>query len=98
MDVTDWFLLLSPAERRNDDTVLDRRHADGRAWTSGNAVTPLVHGAVYYAELIRCLARVRAGDLVLFTDWAWRPRPGPGRVRRDGLSRAVRGGLPPAVC
>ncbi len=71
MAVTDWFL--SPAERRNDDTELDRRHPEGQAWTSGNAVTPLVHGAVYYAELVRCLARVGHGDVVLFTDWRGDP-------------------------
>ena len=71
MDVAEWFLLA--AERRNDATRLDRRHEDGAAWTSGNAVTPLVHGATYFAELTRCLSLVGPGDLVLFTDWRGDP-------------------------
>jgi phosphatidylserine/phosphatidylglycerophosphate/cardiolipin synthase-like enzyme len=71
MTATDWYL--SARERHNPATALDRRHADGEAWTSGNEVTPLVHGAVYFRELLSCLARVRAGDLVLFTDWRGDP-------------------------
>ena len=38
----DWFL--TAAERDNPDTTLDSRHPDGRSWTTGNSVTPLVHG------------------------------------------------------
>jgi phosphatidylserine/phosphatidylglycerophosphate/cardiolipin synthase-like enzyme len=71
MDVADWFL--APDERRNDDTCLDRRHPDGRAWTSGNEVLPLVHGRVYFAELLRCLALAGPGDRVFFTDWRGDP-------------------------
>ena len=71
MDVTDWFL--TAAERRNEATGLDRRHPDGAAWTSGNEVTPLVHGKVYFAELTRCLGLAGPGDLVLFTDWRGDP-------------------------
>jgi phosphatidylserine/phosphatidylglycerophosphate/cardiolipin synthase-like enzyme len=71
MDVTDWFLVAG--ERRNAATCLDRRHPEGAAWTSGNDVTPLVHGKVYFAELTRCLGLVGAGDLVLFTDWRGDP-------------------------
>ncbi len=71
MDVTDWFL--DPGERKNDATCLDRRHPDGRAWTSGNEVTPLVHGATYFVELVRSLDGVGPGDLVLFTDWRGDP-------------------------
>jgi phosphatidylserine/phosphatidylglycerophosphate/cardiolipin synthase-like enzyme len=69
--LTDWYL--SADERCNPATLLDRRHADGTAWTSGNEVTPLIHGAVYFRELLDCLARVEAGDLVLFTDWRGDP-------------------------
>ena len=71
MDVTEWFL--RAGERGNDATRLDRRHEDGAAWTGGNTVTPLVHGATYFAELTRCLALVGPGDLVLFTDWRGDP-------------------------
>ncbi|MDQ2853028.1 MAG: phospholipase D family protein [Actinomycetota bacterium] len=71
MDVADWFL--SAAERGNPATRLDSRHNDGRAWTSGNEVLPLVHGVTYFAQLLRCLCELRAGDLVLFTDWRGDP-------------------------
>src|SRR5664279_2855036 len=71
MDVADWFL--GPDERQNDDTCLDRRHPDGRSWTSGNEVVPLVHGKVYFAELLRCLNLAGPGDRVFFTDWRGDP-------------------------
>ena len=66
-----WFL--TATERGNAATRLDARHPDGRSWASGNQATPLVHGATYFAELARCLATTRAGDLVLFTDWRGDP-------------------------
>jgi phosphatidylserine/phosphatidylglycerophosphate/cardiolipin synthase-like enzyme len=62
-----WFL--GPDERGNPDTDIDRRREDGRAWTRGNAVTPHVDGADYFARLLEVLAGLGAGDLVLFTDW-----------------------------
>jgi phosphatidylserine/phosphatidylglycerophosphate/cardiolipin synthase-like enzyme len=68
---TDWFL--SAPERGNPATDLDRRHRDGLPWSAGNDVNPLIHGSVYFRELLSCLARVRAGDLVLFTDWRGDP-------------------------
>ncbi|MDQ6937748.1 MAG: phospholipase D-like domain-containing protein, partial [Actinomycetota bacterium] len=71
MDATDWFL--SADERGNSATRIDRRHSGGKAWTSGNAASPLVHGKRYFAELLRCIGQVRAGDLVLFTDWRGDP-------------------------
>lgn len=49
--VTDW--LLTAQARGNDATELDRRHADGLAWSGGNEVTPLVHGGSYFPELLR---------------------------------------------
>ena len=69
--VTDW--LLSTAERGNPDTAIDARRHDGRAWTAGNEVTPLVHGRAYFAALHDAVAATRAGDLVLFTDWRGDP-------------------------
>ncbi len=71
MDVADWFL--SAAERGNTATRLDSRHEDGRAWTSGNDVVPLVHGAAYFDELVRQLGELRSGDLAMFVDWRGDP-------------------------
>jgi phosphatidylserine/phosphatidylglycerophosphate/cardiolipin synthase-like enzyme len=91
--VAEWFL--SPSGRGNDATVLDRRHADGHAWTAGNDVRPLVHGSVYFPELRRCIEQLRAGDLLLFTDWRGDPDElldGPGtEVSRVLCAAAARG-------
>jgi hypothetical protein len=38
-----WFLTSS--ERGNLSTRLDSRHRGGVAWTEGNLVRPLIHGA-----------------------------------------------------
>jgi phosphatidylserine/phosphatidylglycerophosphate/cardiolipin synthase-like enzyme len=62
-----WFL--SAAERGNARTVLDRRHPDGIAWSTGNRVRPLVHGAVYFRELFLAVQAMGPGDLLLFTVW-----------------------------
>ncbi|HZC70445.1 MAG TPA: phospholipase D family protein [Jatrophihabitans sp.] len=70
MDAHEWFL--SAPERGNDHTALVGRHGDA-AWAPGNSVRPLVHGRVYFAELLRRLTAMRAGDLVLFTDWRGDP-------------------------
>jgi len=67
----DWFLQAS--ERANAATVLDRRHPDGLAWTTGNQVRTLVHGARYFAALVEAVRAMRAGDLLLFTDWRGDP-------------------------
>ncbi len=66
-----WFL--GPAERGNPFTTLDSRHPGRAAFTVGNAVTPLVHGKAYFAELLRCVRALTAGDLLLFTDWRGDP-------------------------
>lgn len=39
------------------------------AWSEGNLVTPLIHGATYFARLHDELAALRPGDRVWFTDW-----------------------------
>jgi phosphatidylserine/phosphatidylglycerophosphate/cardiolipin synthase-like enzyme len=87
--------LLGPDERGNRHTVLDRRHA-GTPWTVGNHVRPLIHGAVYFAELLAAVRALRAGDLLMFTDWRGDPDElldGPGtevsRVFCDAASRGV---------
>ncbi len=64
--------LLDPGERGNPHTKIDRRHG-GTPWTLGNEVRPLVHGAVYFAELLRCVTQMHAGDLLMFTDWRGDP-------------------------
>jgi hypothetical protein len=64
---SDW--LLSRTERGNPSTRLDDRHGGNRAWSDGNLVTPLVHGATYFQELYDALCATRAGDIVFFTDW-----------------------------
>ena len=69
MPVHDWFL--TPSQRGNPSTSLDRRHHDGSSWTAGNDVQALIHGATYFPELLRCVQAMRAGDLLLFTDWLW---------------------------
>lgn len=77
--LADWFL--SPTERGNPSTELDRRHVDGSSWSSGNDVQPLVHGAAYFPELVRCVRLMQRGDFLMFTDWRGDPDElldGPG--------------------
>ena len=63
----DWFL--TAAERGNPATRID----DGGAWTEGNLVQPLVHGATYFRRLYDELCKLRPGDQVFFTDWRGDP-------------------------
>jgi phosphatidylserine/phosphatidylglycerophosphate/cardiolipin synthase-like enzyme len=67
MEHTDWLLTVS--ERGNADTRLDDGHEGETAWSTGNLVRPLIHGATYFAELHERIEATRPGDLVLFTDW-----------------------------
>ena len=67
----DWFL--SASERDNEATQLDRRHCDGLAWTSGNQVRALVHGAEYFQALVDAIRAMQVGDVLLFTDWRGDP-------------------------
>ena len=66
MRIDDWFL--TAAERGNPATGLDARRG-GIAWSAGNEVRPLIHGSVYFAELLARVPALRSGDLLLFTDW-----------------------------
>ncbi len=66
-DPADW--LLTKTERANPCTRLDDGHPGDRAWSEGNLVRPLVHGATYFAELFERVEATRAGDLIFFTDW-----------------------------
>src|SRR3954447_21521781 len=85
--VEDW--LLTDAERGNPSSGLP-------AWTSGNLVEPLVHGAAYFDRLVEEVEAVGAGDHLFFTDWRLGPH---GRMREDGptvaelFTRAPRRGV-----
>jgi phosphatidylserine/phosphatidylglycerophosphate/cardiolipin synthase-like enzyme len=61
--------LLTQHERGNPRTRLDDGHPGDQAWSEGNLVRPLVHGATYFAELYERIEATRAGDLIFFTDW-----------------------------
>ncbi|MEU9159884.1 phospholipase D family protein [Streptomyces sp. NPDC048424] len=90
----DW--LLASGERGNPATRLDRRRPDGAAWSRGNHVRPLVHGATYFAELLAEIRALRAGDLLLFTDWRGDPDErldGPGTEVGTVLCRAAERGV-----
>src|SRR3954452_6274285 len=67
VDPAGW--LLTKSERANPRTAVDDRHPGDRAWSEGNLVRPLVHGATYFAELYERIEATRAGDLIFFTDW-----------------------------
>ncbi len=66
-----WFLTTS--ERNNDASLLDQRRADGLAWSDGNHVETLVHGAVYFRRLLEAIRELGKGDQVYFTDWRGDP-------------------------
>ncbi len=75
----DWFL--TPAERGNPATKLDRRRDSIAAWTEGNDVKVLVDGAEYFRRLYEALCRLERGDLLFLTDWQGDPDEelnGPG--------------------
>ena len=93
MELSDWFL--TSAERGNPDTVLDRRHPGGLAWTAGNQVVPLPHGATYFAELLKAVRAQRAGDRLMFTDWRRDPDQllGPDAAVSQVFADAARRGV-----
>ena len=73
------------AERGNEATGLDRRREDGLAWSSGNQVEPLVHGATYFARLLKEIRALGADDQLYFTDW----RGDPDQLLGDGPDTQV---------
>jgi phosphatidylserine/phosphatidylglycerophosphate/cardiolipin synthase-like enzyme len=90
----DWFL--SADERGNPATSLDSRHPNGAAWTTGNRVRPLVHGATYFTELLAAIRRLKAGDLLMFSDWRGDPDErlgGPGTEVSRVMCEAARRGV-----
>ena len=93
MTTEQWFL--SAEERGNVASAIDRRQGDGRGWTDGNAVTPLVRGAAYFARLHQELSSLGPGDQVWFLDWrgdAGQRLAGPGTELGSVLAEAVRRG------
>ena len=87
-----WFL--SPNERGNPATMIDRRHAE--PWTEGNVCRALVHGRTYFARLHDELVVLERGDTVLFTDWRTDPdelMAGPGTAVAAVLRAAARLGV-----
>jgi phosphatidylserine/phosphatidylglycerophosphate/cardiolipin synthase-like enzyme len=80
--IDDWFL--GREERGNPATGIDRRRGDGRAWTEGNRVEALVHGAEYYRRLLAALHTLREGDVVALTDWR-----GDADERLDGSGTEI---------
>jgi phosphatidylserine/phosphatidylglycerophosphate/cardiolipin synthase-like enzyme len=90
----DWFLTAS--ERGNEFSGIDKRHA-GAAWTTGNRVETLIHGATYFRRLLAAIGELEAGDQLFFTDWRSDPdqRLGDGSETEIGnvLSAAARRGV-----
>ncbi|MCW2885738.1 MAG: phosphatidylserine/phosphatidylglycerophosphate/cardiolipinsynthase-like protein [Streptosporangiaceae bacterium] len=78
-DPQEW--LLTQRERGNPATRLDDRHEGEVAWSTGNSVRPLVHGTAYFTELLAAVRGLRAGDLLMFTDW----RGDPDELLADGV-------------
>ncbi|HKP44495.1 phospholipase D family protein [Mycobacterium sp.] len=70
--LTDWFL--TTAERGNPASQLP-------AWSDGNRVEPLIHGATYFDHLVTEVEAMRAGDYLFFTDWRGDPDE---KMREEG--------------
>ncbi len=94
MSTQRWFL--SAEERGNPSSAIDRRRGDGLGWTDGNVVTPLIHGATYFARLHEELSLLGRGDEVWFLDWrgdAGQRLAGDGTALGSVLSDAVGRGV-----
>jgi phosphatidylserine/phosphatidylglycerophosphate/cardiolipin synthase-like enzyme len=92
--VNRWFLTRD--ERGNPSTHIDERAHPETAWSVGNDVGPVLHGAEYFAELVAALHATAEGDLVMFTDWRGDPDErldGPGTEVADVLCAAVHRGV-----
>jgi phosphatidylserine/phosphatidylglycerophosphate/cardiolipin synthase-like enzyme len=67
VDPGEW--LVTKTERGNPTTRIDEVHPGEQAWSTGNLVRPLIHGATYFPVLYDAIEATRPGDLVFFTDW-----------------------------
>ncbi|MGZ4144815.1 MAG: phospholipase D family protein [Actinomycetota bacterium] len=95
MSTTEQWLLRAE-ERGNAASEIDRRRGDGRGWTEGNAVTPLIHGVAYFALLHQELIGLGSKDQVCFLDWrgdAGQRLAGPGTELGSVLAEAIRRGV-----
>ena len=89
-----WFLTAN--ERGNTHTILDSRHPDGSAWSTGNQVRALIDGQTYFRELFMAVQAMHAGDLLMFTDWRGDPDErldGPGTEVGGVFADAARRGV-----
>lgn len=81
-----WFL--TAEERGNPASHLT-------AWSEGNLVRPLVHGATYFDHLVDEVQALGDGDYLFFTDWRGDPdelmRPGGPSIRDLLRAAAARG-------
>lgn len=94
LELNHWFL--TARERGNRHTSLDSRHSEGFAWSTGNQVRVLIHGAVYFRELLIAVQAMGAGDLLMFTDWRGDPGErldGPGTEIGTIFAAAARRGV-----
>ena len=66
-----WFL--TRPERGNDFTGLDGRHEGAAAWSVGNSVETLTHGATYFGRLLAAVRELGPRDQLFFTDWRGDP-------------------------
>ncbi|PZF60020.1 phospholipase [Curtobacterium sp. MCBD17_013] len=66
-DARHWFL--RAGERGNTATAVHADRDGEPAWSEGNLVVPIVHGAPYFARLHEELTALEPGDRVWFTDW-----------------------------
>ena len=93
MTLAAWFL--TPDERGNPATEIDRRRHDGVAYTEGNEVRVLIHGAEYFSRLYSFLRGLKRDEWIHFTDWRGDPDErwdGPGtEVARVLAELAARG-------
>jgi phosphatidylserine/phosphatidylglycerophosphate/cardiolipin synthase-like enzyme len=93
-NLDDWFL--TPGERGNLASEIDRRRGDGTAWTEGNHVRVLVDGAEYFRRLYAELCRLERDDWVHLTDWEGDPDQrldGPGTEIASVLADLARRGV-----
>ena len=82
---SEWFL--SARERGNPTTAVGEGWEPSLAWTVGNHVEPLIHGAVYFSRLVSCLSGLEIGDQVLLAEWRGDDDEllGPGGPQLGGL-------------
>ena len=76
-----WFL--NWVERGNPASDIQAGGAGTQAWSEGNLVRPLVHGAAYFSSLHDELCSLQAGDRVWFTDWRG---DGDEQIAADGTT------------